>query len=293
MTRNRPSGEQGRIRPSEPLPQEPVLSVAALQRAYWDGISARYQGMMEISTDDFHYGPQIPGESRLRLLPPLRPGMRALELGCGGGQNSVWLARQGVVCDAFDISAAQLRHARALARREGVEIAFAKGGLDRWPARFRGPYDLVHSSHALEFADDPAGVVARAARVLAPGGTLAVSTVHPLYNGDWVEGVDEAGLPDGMGLFLRNYFVPPDDVRRRRGRVEVISRAYPVSAWFKWMRAAGLDVVALEEPPELQGAKPPYTSADWADTEGELAAIPGTLVIVARLERPRQGGGRR
>ena len=66
-----------------------------MQRRYWDGLSARYQRVMEISTDDFHYGPQIPGESRLHLLPPLKSGMRALELGCGGGQNSVWLAKQG------------------------------------------------------------------------------------------------------------------------------------------------------------------------------------------------------
>ena len=263
--------------------------MAQMQRAYWDGLSARYQRIMEISTDDFHYGPQIPGESRLRLLPSLKRGMRALELGCGGGQNSVWLARQGLACDAFDISAEQLNHARALARREGVEISFEKGELDRWPVRFTGPYDLIHSSHALEFADNPAGVIACAARALRPGGTLVISTVHPLYNGDWVEGFDENGGVECMGLFLRNYFNPPDDIRRKNGRVEVISRAYPVSSWFRWMRDAGLEVVAIEEPAELDEtlpdgtmAKPPYTNVDWANNEGELAAIPGTLVLVAR-----------
>ncbi len=265
-----------------------------MQRAYWDGLSARYQRVMEISTDDFHYGPQIPGESRLRLLPPLGPGLHALELGCGGGQNSVWLAKCGLSCDAFDISAEQLKHAQTLADREGVKISFAKGELDRWPTCFKGPYDLIHSSHAMEFADDPAGVIIRAANALRPGGTLVISTVHPLYNGDWVEGVDAKGNPDGMGLFLRNYFNPPDDIRRKNGRIEVISRAYPVSSWFRWMRDAGLDVVAIEEPAELDEilpdgskAKPPYTNVDWANTEGELAAIPGTLIIVARQAGPR------
>ena len=270
------------------------MSMSELQRRYWDNLSALYQRVMEISTDDFHYGPQIPGESRLRLLPPLKPGMRALELGCGGGQNSVWLARQGVVCDAFDISAEQLGHAQRLARREGVNISFSKGELDRWPARFKGPYDLIHSSHAMEFADAPAEVIARAAKALRPGGTLVVSTVHPLYNGEWVEGVDEKGDPDGMGLFLRNYFNPPDDVRRKNGKIEVVSRAFPVSSWFRWMRDAGLEVVALEEPAELDEtlpdgtkAKPPYTNVDWANNEGELAAIPGTLILVARQAGPR------
>ena len=271
------------------------MSMSELQRAYWNGLSDCYQRVMEISTDDFHYGPQIPGESRLRLLPPLKPGMRALELGCGGGQNSVWLARQGVVCDAFDISEEQLRHARMLARREGVTISFAKGELDHWPAHLTEPYDLIHSSHAMEFADDPAGVIARAAKALRPGGTLVISTVHPLYNGEWVEGVDAKGDPDGMGLFLRNYFSPPDDIRRKNGKIEVVSRAYPVSSWFRWMRDVRLEVVALEEPAELDEtlpdgtkAKPPYTNVDWANTEGELAAIPGTLILVARRAGPRE-----
>ncbi len=263
-----------------------------MQRAYWNGLSARYQRVMEISTDDFHYGPQIPGESRLHLLPPLKPGMRALELGCGGGQNSVWLAKQGVVCDAFDISTEQLKHAWALARREGVTISFAQGALDNWPESFKGPYDLIHSSHAMEFADNPASVIAHVAQTLSPGGTLVISTVHPLYNGDWVEGFDEDGETECMGLFLRNYFNPPDDIRRKNGRVEVISRAYPVSSWFRWMRDAGLEVVAIEEPAELDEtlpdgtkAKPPYTNVDWANNEGELAAIPGTLILVARATK--------
>lgn len=257
-------------------------SMSQLQRTYWNGLSAKYQRVMSISLDDFHYGPQIPGENHLHLLPALQPGMRALELGCGGGQNSVWLAKHGLVCDAFDISEEQLKYARKLAKAEGVRITYAKGSLDKWPARFKGPYALIHSSHAMEFADDPAAVVRKAASMLTPGGMLLISTVHPLYNGEWVESDDEDGESAGMGLFLGNYFAPPDDVRRRRGEIEVISRAYPVSSWFKWMRAAGLEVVALEEPPELEDETPPYTNPDWADNEGELAAIPGTLIIAGR-----------
>lgn len=260
----------------------------SMQRSYWDGISAKYQKIMKISLEDFHYGPQIPGETHLHLLPELHEGMRALELGCGGGQNSIWLAKQGIKCDAFDISEEQLGHARSLAKKESAKICFAKGMLDKWPSKFKGPYNLIHSSHAMEFANDPAKVISTAAKLLAPGGVLIISTVHPLYNGDWVESFDEDGNVDGMGLFLRNYFSPPDDIRTKRGKIEVVSRAYPVSAWFKWMRQAGLDVTAIEEPPELheqngQGSEeiPPYTNKDWADNEGELSAIPGTLIVKA------------
>ena len=252
-----------------------------LQRSYWNATSRRYQRVMDISTDDFHYGPMLPGDSSLRILPETKPGMRALELGCGGGQNSVFLAKRGVVCDAFDISREQLAAARALAAREGVKVRFSIGRLDSWPRRFSGPYDLVHSSHAMEFANDPAAVVATAAKVLAPGGMLVISTVHPLYNGEWVDGVGEDGSDGGKGLFLKNYFLPPDDVRTRRGKPIVVSRAYPVSSWFKWMRAAGLEVTDIEEPPEAPDAAP-YWNADWADNDGELSAIPATLIMAAR-----------
>ncbi|MBQ7721323.1 MAG: class I SAM-dependent methyltransferase [Kiritimatiellae bacterium] len=264
-----------------PLKDRNDAAPEAMQRSYWDSISAHYQRVMEISTDDFHYGPMLPGDSSLKLLPEIGPGMRALELGCGGGQNSVYLAKRGAVCDAFDISSEQLAAARALARREGVRIRFSLGKLDAWPSSFSGPYDLIHSSHAMEFTDDPAGVVAMAGKALAPGGSLVISTVHPLYNGEWVDGLDENGGDGGKGLFLRNYFSPPDDVRRRNGKPIVFSHAYPVSAWFRWMRDAGLEVTAIEEPPEApEGA--PYYNDDWADNDGELAAIPATLIVRAR-----------
>lgn len=269
-------------------PQMRGRAAEQLQRTYWDSISIRYQRIMEISTDDFHYGPMLPGDSSLRILPEIKPGMRALELGCGGGQNSVFLAKRGAVCDAFDISREQLAAAHALAVREGVNVRFSIGRLDSWPRRFSGPYDLVHSSHALEFANDPASVVAAAAKVLAPSGMLVISTVHPLYNGEWVDGVGEDGSDGGKGLFLKNYFSPPDDVRTRHGKPIVVSRAYPVSSWFKWMRAAGLEVTALEEPPEASGDVP-YWNVDWADNDGELSAIPATLIVAARRMAP---GGR-
>lgn len=269
-------------------------SMISLQRSYWNGLSDEYQRITRISTDDFHYGPQLPGERDLRLLPPLRPGMRALELGCGGAQNSVFLARQGLDCAAIDLSAEQLRHARAIARKNGVSIRFVESSLEHFQEKVAGPFEFVHSSHALEFVDDPASVLRAACAVLAPGGWFVLSTVHPLYNGDWIVpddgdfAVEDEDGAEERGLFLTNYFSPPDDVRRDdKGRTVVVSRAYPVCAWFDWLREAGFDVLRLAEPPAVPpGVTPPYTSDAWAERDGELDSIPGTLVFVAR--KPEQ-----
>lgn len=269
------------------------VSMTGLQAGYWDGIADRYQRLTHISCDDFHYGPQIPGESELRLLPDFKEGQTALELGCGAAQNSIWLARRGLECSAVDISAAQLRHARSLARRAGVAVRLRRFPIEEGPRRIRKEFDFVHSSHALEFVENPAQTVCWMASRLRPGGTMMISTVHPLYNGEWVEGLDEEGRPDGMGLFLRDYFAPPDDIRKRGGRVVAISRAYPVSAWFDWLRAAGLEVVRMAEPQALPSTKtPPYTSSAWSRHEGQLDAIPGTLILVA-TRPPAPDGGRR
>lgn len=266
-----------------------------LQRTYWNGLSAEYQRITRINAGDFHYGPQIPGESRLRLLPPLRPGMRALELGCGAAQNSLWLARQGLDCTALDISAEQLRHARALADAAGVSLHLIESPIEDFPRHAPGTFDLVHSSHALEFVDDPAAIARLVFDALVPGGSFVLSTVHPLYNGDWIGGEEADDDPcagfavadeddrEVRGLFLTNYFSPPDDVRRDdAGRTVVVSRAYPVSAWFDWLRKAGFAVERLCEPPALPPSEtPPYTSDAWAERDGELDAIPGTLILVA------------
>ena len=251
------------------------------QQSYWNRLSGYYHEITRISVRDFHYGPQIPGERKLRLLPKIIPGMTALELGCGAAQNSVWLAKRGVRCVAADISPQQLAHAAALIEREKVRVELLETSLEKFHLKLRGrSFDLVHSSHAMEFAVRPDLVVRRMAACLNPGGTLMVSTVHPLYNGSWVEGLveDDSGtVYDGQ--FLTDYFNPPDDIRYDDyGRV--ISRAYPVSDWFRWFRAAGLEVTALAEPPAAVNA--PYTSDDWADHGGQLDHIPSTLILVAR-----------
>lgn len=259
-------------------------NLSLMQENYWNDLSKPYQRIMKISVADFHYGPQIPGEKDLKLLPELNEGMTALELGCGGGQNSIYLAKKGLKCSALDISSSQIAHGRRYSAKENVDVNYKTAPMDEFKMVFKDEkFDLIHSSHAFEFVENPSKIIKDCATALKNGGHLLISTVHPLYNGEWVENIDEDGNVDGMGLFLTNYFSPPDDERIKNGKVEVISRAYPVSMWFKWFREARLEVVALEEPAELStGDEPPYTNEDWANNEGELKAIPGTLIIMGR-----------
>ena len=65
-----------------------------------------------------------------RLGLHFRPGMRVLELGCGTGEDAVWLARRGVRVLATDASPAMLEVARAKAERAGVTERVAFQTLD-------------------------------------------------------------------------------------------------------------------------------------------------------------------
>jgi len=103
----------------------------------------------------------------------LRPGT-ALDLGCGAGQNSIWLARRGWRVHGVDIAGGAIERAVATAAHDGVTATFERADVTTWRTSAR--YDLVISTYALP----PRGpgrvhalTVARDA--VAPGGLLMVA----------------------------------------------------------------------------------------------------------------------
>lgn len=62
-------------------------------------------------------------------------GQRVLCVADGEGRNSVWLARQGLQVDAFDVSEVGVAKARALAASQHVQVNFTVSDCDvfAWP----------------------------------------------------------------------------------------------------------------------------------------------------------------
>lgn len=130
------------------------------------------------ATDDFIFGQQ-PNEYLRAQAPRLRPGSRALCVADGEGRNSVWLARQGLHVDAFDISAVGVAKARRLAAEAGVQVDYAVADADAlaWP---HDCYDLI-AAIFIQFADPPmrARLFAHLAAALRPGGLLVLQGYRP------------------------------------------------------------------------------------------------------------------
>lgn len=248
-------------------------------RDYWDAIAANYSKVIRIRTDEFHYGPLVPGDSQLKLLPEDLDSLRCLELGCGAAQNSVFLARRGADCVALDISEKQLRSAAELAEIEGVSIEFVHCPMESIsPSRF-GKYDLIHSSYAISFSETPEQIIRSCSEMLRPGGCLLFSTGHPLFCGEWLE------LDGEMGLFLDSYFNPPPDSRFNQEDEEIVrSNFYPVSVMYDWIRNAGLTVERILEPEplpveDMEAKDIPYSSRGWIELYEQLRNIPVVIIF--------------
>lgn len=109
----------------------------------------------------------------------LAPGQRALAVADGEGRNSVWLARQGLQVDAFDVSSVGVEKARALACEAGVEVDYRVCDCDAWDWQ-AGAYDVI-AAIFIQFADPAmrSRLFARMRDALKPGGILILQGYTP------------------------------------------------------------------------------------------------------------------
>jgi SAM-dependent methyltransferase len=108
-------------------------------------------------------------------------GRRVLEVGCGPGSLTRWLADHGAVVTAMDVSPEMVRLAR---ERTGGRAEVLLADLAE-PLTFAadGSMDLVVASLVLHYVADWHPVLREFHRVLAPGGMAVFSTHHPSM--DW------------------------------------------------------------------------------------------------------------
>lgn len=143
----------------------------------FDNPAATWNGRYEAA--DGHLFGTEPNEYLRSQVGRLPPGGRVLCVADGDGRNSVWLARQGYVVDAFDIADVGVRKAQALAQEAGVTVNYAVAGIEDW-AWPEARYDAV-AAIFIQFADpdERARLFARMIAALKPGGALVLQGYTP------------------------------------------------------------------------------------------------------------------
>ena len=109
----------------------------------------------------------------------LKKGDTVLCVADGEGRNSVWLAKQGMRVDAFDLSEVALSKAVALATEEAAHVQFSLASTEVWDWQ-SNQYDAVVGIF-IQFADPVMRprLFAQMASTLRPGGLLIIQGYTP------------------------------------------------------------------------------------------------------------------
>ncbi|MGF1667690.1 MAG: class I SAM-dependent methyltransferase [Acidimicrobiia bacterium] len=117
-----------------------------------------------------------PNRFLVEAVEALVPG-RALDLACGEGRNSLWLAGEGWSVLGVDFSEIAVGRANQRAAEQKLDARFERHDLTTW-APSPGTFDLVSMVYLQVPAEQMAVAVGNASRAVAPGGTLFVVGHH-------------------------------------------------------------------------------------------------------------------
>ncbi|HTT06114.1 MAG TPA: class I SAM-dependent methyltransferase [Steroidobacteraceae bacterium] len=157
---------------------------------YWERRARRFamqgEGLAAVCSygmPDF-YNRMIQWTQRRALLPWLTvaPGTRVLDIGCGVGRWSRWLAARGAEVTGVDVSPTMIAEARRRVHQAGLSARCRFLVQDLVQLDAGGPYDLVLSvtvlQHVLDAERLRAGLL-RMTRHLAPGGRMLLLEAAP------------------------------------------------------------------------------------------------------------------
>lgn len=188
-----------------------------------------------------------------------RPPGRALDLGCGAGTDSVYLARQGWEVTALDFMPKALEYTRLRAAEAGVSVTAVEADITQWEVP--GSWDLVLDHGLLHNlpAATHAAYRERVLAALAPGGDFILLHWHPR----------RPGQPDGrMGP-------------RRVGREEI--QRFFAPQLQEWLFARE----EFEDLPDMVGGEMAQAyywfrrNPAWLDPAGLLAQLAATQRALA------------
>jgi SAM-dependent methyltransferase len=229
-------------------------------RAAWDRKAVEYEadGRRAWESAEPYWGIWRVPESQVAALPDVR-GLDVVELGCGTGYVSAWLARRGARPVGIDNSAAQLATARLLQLEHGLTFPLIHGSAEEVPLSGER-FDLAISEYGASIWCDPYRWVPEAARLLRPGGRLVFLVNGVLLMLCMPDLEDEGPAGDRLvrDHFGMHRFEWPDG--------PAIEFHLGHGDWVRLLRRSGFEVEDLVEirPPEGSTTRYPFVTLEWS-----------------------------
>jgi 2-polyprenyl-3-methyl-5-hydroxy-6-metoxy-1,4-benzoquinol methylase len=122
--------------------------------------------------DGFYLGPapSLFLAENIAMIKDLAPGEKALDIACGEGRNSIFLARHGFKVTGLDISEEGLGKAKRWANAEGLSVSFHCIDMESYV--FSETYDLIINFNFL-LRD----LIPKMSEALNPGGLIVFDTI--------------------------------------------------------------------------------------------------------------------
>jgi ubiquinone/menaquinone biosynthesis C-methylase UbiE len=108
-----------------------------------------------------------------------KPRERWLDLACGTGAVAERAARAGADVVGIDLAPALIDTARERAAEQGLQIDYRVGDCERLDDVADGSFDIVSSTFGIMFAPDHEATARQLARVVKPGGRIALANWTP------------------------------------------------------------------------------------------------------------------
>ena len=116
----------------------------------------------------------------------LAPGLNVLDLGCGGGDATIDIARlvgpTGRVV-GIDMDDRVLAHARSTSEACGLTIEWKQGRAE--DLNEEASFDIAYSRFVLSHLSDPAGALRRMRRAVRPSGRIVVEDIDITTHAYW------------------------------------------------------------------------------------------------------------
>lgn len=211
----------------------------------WEGSADWYDALLEGKSGTYQTEVILP--NLIRVL-NLAKGEQVLDLACGQGFFSRAYKATGATVTAVDISPSLIRLARS---HDKSGIMYHVAPAHKLGFLKDGSVETVTIVLALQNMENPDAVLAECARVLAPGGRVALVLNHPAFRipkqSDWGYDTEKGIQYRRVDSYLSQSKIKIDMHPGKKNSEHTISFHHSLQSYFKMFRKAGFAATRLEE----------------------------------------------